>query len=165
MITEISDYTGYFALAKNTHTETGLQSYIDRFEEQALRMLFQCEYDNFIADLIDGIPQSTKWLDVYNSFYECDSCGVDYESKGVPDLIKSFVFYNYSLESNVTNTIGGTVKQRGNASEVVGSQFTRNYRVYNQFIYSYNAIMWKMKESTEVYDLYYKELDIITPFN
>jgi len=165
MFTTISDYTGYFALAKNTHTDDDLQAYIDRFEEQALRMLFQCEYDNFIADLVLDVPQSTKWLDVYNSFYECDSCGVEYESKGLLDLIKSYVFYNYSTDSNVTNTILGTVKQRGGASEVVGSQYTRNYRVYNQFVYSYNAIMWKMDDSDEVYDLYYKNLDIITPFS
>lgn len=164
MLTNISDYIGYFALAKNTHTNDDLQAYIDRFEDQALKMLLQCEYDNFIADLVDGVPQSAKWLNIYDSFYECDSCGIDYESKGLLDLIKSFVFYNYSIESNVTNTILGTVKQRGSASDVVGNQFTRNYRVYNQFVYSYNAIMWKMKESDEVYDLYYKNLDIISPF-
>ena len=165
MITKISDYIGYFALAKNQHTDDSLQAYIDRFEEQALRMLFQCEYDNFIADLVDGVPQSAKWLDVYNKFYECGYCGINYESKGLLDLIKSFVFYNYSIESNVTNTILGTVKQRGAASEVVGNQFTRNYRVYNQFVYSFNAIMWKMKDSDVVYDLYYRHLEIITPFS
>ena len=165
MITKISDYIGYFALAKNKYTDEQLQSYIDRFEEIALRSLLQCEYDAFIADLVDGVPQSAKWLDIYNSFYECSTCGFTYQSKGIPDYIKCFVFYNYSLESNVVNTIQGTVKQRGNASDVVGSQFTRNYRVYNQGVESFNGIMYKMRDSTEVYDLNFKLLDIITNFS
>ena len=165
MLTTISDYTGYFSLPKNIYTNDELQAYIDRFEEKALRMLLQCEYDNFEADLLNGLPQTQKWIDVYYPFYKCDDCGYEYESLGLIDLIKSFVFYNYSIESNTTNTILGTVKQRGLASDVVGSQFTRNYIVYNQFVHSFNGIMYEMVESTEEYDLSYKYLEIITNFS
>ena len=164
MITKISDYKGYFALAKNLYTNEHLQDYIDRFEESALRDLLQCEYDAFVADLVDGVPQSAKWLDIYNSFYECSSNGATYQSKGIPDYLKCMVFYNYSLEGNISNTITGTVKQRGSASDVVGNQFTRNYRVYNQGVRSFNGIMCKMVDSAEVYDLNFKTLNIITPF-
>ena len=93
MLTKIEDYRGYFSLAKNKHKDEDIQAYIDRFEVECLRELLQCEYDSFIVDLVDGLPQSTKWLDIYNPFYECLHCE-DISSRGILDMIKCFVQLN-----------------------------------------------------------------------
>jgi hypothetical protein len=164
MLTNSDDYIGYFRLAKNKHTEDELEAYIQRFEEEALRCLLQCEYDNFINDLVDGVPQSQKWIDLFEPFYKCDDCGNDYFSRGILDLLKCFVWYNYSLESPAKNTIQGTVRQRGSSSEPLGTQFTRNHIVYNQFVNTFNAIMYCICESDEDYDIKRKYLEIIHPF-
>ena len=158
MITKISDYNGYFKLAKNIHNTVEFQAYIDRFEEIVLRELFQCDYDEFIADLVDGVPQSPKWLDLYNKFYDCDNCN-DYFSQGIKDMLLCFVFYNYSRESYIQHTITGTVKVKGSSSESLGSQNSRDFFIYNQHVTTFNAIMRKACHSDYDYDfkLIYKE--------
>lgn len=164
MLTKIEDYRGYFSLAKNKHRDEDIQAYIDRFEVECLRELLQCEYDSFIADLVDGLPQTPKWLDIYNPFYECLHCE-DISSRGLLDMIKCFVFYRYSLESHVMNTISGNVRTKSSSSTDLWSQFSRDSIIYNQYVDTFNAIMKKMKNSDEEYDLRYKQLTIKTPFD
>jgi len=163
MITQISDYIGYFKLAKNQYTTEQLQSYIDRFEEFVLRDLLQCDYDEFIADLVDGVPTSAKWLDLYNKFYLCDECG-EFFSLGIKDMVSCYVFYNYSKDSYIQSTITGTVKLKGSASEPLASQNSKDFLVYNQYVKSYNAIMHKALTNEYEYGFDFKCKDIINQF-
>ena len=164
MITQVSDYIGYFRLAKNKHTTDELEAYIERFEMFALRDLFQCDYDEFIADLIDGVHQSPKWLDLFNSFYVCNDCK-DYCSLGLKDMLLCYVFYSYSRESYIQNTITGTVRVKGSVSEPLGSQNSRDFFVYNQHVKSFNAIMKKACDNDFEYGFKLKYKDILTQFN
>ena len=117
-------------------------------------------------DLVNGVPQDQKWLNIYDPFYECEEYCYDHFSRGILDMLTCFVWYNYSLESPNKNTIQGNVIQRGSASENLGNQYTRNHIVYNQFVKTYNAIMWKICEDDGQYnyDIDEKYIDIITPF-
>lgn len=163
MITQISDYIGYFKLSKNQYTNEQLQAYIDRFEEYVLRDLLQCDYDEFIADLVDGVPTSAKWLDLYNKFYLCDECG-EFFSLGIKDMVSCYVFYNYSKDSYIQSTITGTVKLKGSASEPLASQNSKDFIIYNQYVKSYNAIMHKALTNEYEYGFNLKCKEIINQF-
>ena len=163
MITKVSDYIGYFKLAKNKHNTDDIQAYIDRFEEIVLRELFQCDYDEFIADLVDGVPQSDKWLDLFNKFYDCDNCR-DYFSQGIKDMLLCYVFYYYSSESYVQNTITGNVKVKGSVSESLATQNSRDFRVYNQHVKTFNAIMHRACNNEYEYGFKLRHKEITTQF-
>jgi hypothetical protein len=129
-------------IATNKHTEDGLQEYIDKFEVDYLQDLLGCElYDLFVADLLNGVPQTQIYIDIYEPFCKDDNCG-RWRSEGIVKMVEKFIFWKYTRDQKVKNTNTGNIVNSNEVSREAEFSESRIYTVYNEGICSYDAIQW-----------------------
>lgn len=152
MITIPEDYIGKFALSNGMFSTSKLQIYIDRYEPRYLRELLGVElYNEFVTDLIDGLPQSPNFIKIfealaedvgsyyytYNRYYQINEI---LDSAGMYDMLQGFIYFEYSKDLKNQMTPYGNVKQNAENSEVVNTLFSTMYNRYNEGIKSYDSI-------------------------
>jgi hypothetical protein len=152
MITSISDYVGKYKLSTGMFDQAKLQEYIDRYEPRYLRELFGVDlYNQFEADLVGGVPQSPNFLKVFNPLYE--DVGTFYyhwnrtyelydqiESEGIKEMLKGFIYFEYSKDLVNEMTPYGNVRPKAENSEVANTLFSMIYTRYNEAIKSFQSI-------------------------
>lgn len=168
-----SDYKGINNITQNKYDVSYLQEYIDELEEEYLTDLLGCElYDLFIADLdLSGLPQSARFIAIYEKICEdIDSLlflnpynpfYYDYydsycyhrqnRSRGMVEMLKSFVYAEYVREQANTNSSIGLNKSKGVASDPVrldGSAIRRNF---NKGINDFWNIQYYICENSVTY--------------
>lgn len=152
MITAPDDYYGKYALSTGMFDTNKLQGYIDRYEPRYLKELFGIElYNEFESDLVGGLPQSPNFIKVfdalsedigsyfytYNHYYRVTDI---IDSEGIFEMLKGFIYFEYSKDLKNQMTPYGNVKPMSENSEVTNTLFSLIYTRYNEAIRSYDSI-------------------------
>jgi len=142
MIVNISDFTGKYQLSTGMYDTVKLQDYIDKYEKRYLIELFGANlYDEFISDLdTNNIPQSPNFLKVFNPFYENLTFRQLIISEGIKEMLKGFIYFEYSKDLINQMTPYGNVRPISENSEPVSTLYSMIYARYNEAIKSYKAI-------------------------
>lgn len=142
MFLTVQDFTGKYQLSTGMYDVAKLQDYIDKYEKRYLIELFGAKlYDEFISDLdVSNVPQSPNFLMVYNPFYENVTLRQLIISEGIIEMLKGFVYFEYSKDLINQMTPYGNVRPISENSEPVSTLYSMIYARYNEAIKSYRAI-------------------------
>ena len=142
MFLTVNDFTGKYQLSTGMYDVTKLQDYIDKYEKRYLIELFGANlYDEFMSDLdIQNVPQSPNFLKVFNPFYENVTLRQLIISEGIKEMLKGFVYFEYSKDLINQMTPYGNVRPISENSEPVSTLYSMIYARYNEAIKSYKAI-------------------------
>jgi hypothetical protein len=179
MPTAADYFTGYFRISQDVQTNAMLQSYIDKYEKKYLVDLLGYDlYVLFIADFDNGLPQSTRFLTIYNELnyeiaggnrsywipynlpYTMDNCSpkeVPYQeptlSEGISKMLKGFVFYHYVNEMSLSVSPTGVVENRNeNSDKAIANRTTGLIEdKYNESIKSYKVIQRYINDNLTTY--------------
>ena len=150
LIVDTTDFSsGKYKVSQSIHTDLAL--YIARYEKQMLVELLGAELATlYIADLTNKVPVTAKYLSLHNAFFEDDGDKIR-SSSGVKDMLLGFIWFEYTRDLVVKNTINGLTKNLSEASE--GIQFTENviYQFYNEAVRTHNTIQWYIDEHATDY--------------
>ena len=86
------------------------------------QLLGKTLYDLFVADLVNKVPVTARFLDLYNPFdIDDDNCLI--HSDGMKEMIMGFIQFFYAREAKVVNTQhGNVVNNQENADRAVGAE-------------------------------------------
>jgi len=149
-----SDFTGDIEVARDQFTEEKLQKYIDKYEVCYLQDLLGAElYEDFKKDfeLIGSEPTGDKFKKIWESF-AIDHSGFVMKSQGIKAMLGLFIYFEFTRDQPIKNTIAGNKKNKGANSE--GARFidTNIYTNYNQGIATYKTIQWCICYNPDDYD-------------
>ena len=132
---------GKYELHSGMYEQTKIDSYIDKYEKQYLIKLLGVElYKLFIADLVAGVPQTTKYLDLYNPFeYDDATCWITI-SEGMVDMVKGFIYFQYLKDQTNQVAVSGNIRPLGENSENVSTLNSMIYTRYNESVKTFKAI-------------------------
>ena len=83
------------------------QNYLDKYEKYFLVHLLGADlYALFIADLVAGVPQTARFLDIYNPF-EIDDGGCVRYSEGMKSAVMQYVYFYAVRDLSVKKTNTG----------------------------------------------------------
>jgi hypothetical protein len=140
-IIQISDFQGteYFLPAQK---KGNYQTYLDKYEKKYLVDLLGAElYGLFIADLVGGVPVTSRFLDIYNPFELDDSCSVR-KSEGMKLAVIQYVYFYAVRDLNPKKTPTGVVM---NSNENSGDPVYGGYNIveaYNESVSNAHEIQW-----------------------
>ena len=142
MFLTVQDFTGKYQLSTGMYDVTKLQDYIDKYEKRYLIELFGAKlYDEFISDLdVANVPESPNFLKVFDPFYENITLRQLIISEGILEMLKGFVYFEYSKDLINQMTPYGNVRPISENSEPVSTLYSMIYARYNEAIKSYRAI-------------------------
>jgi len=152
MILSIQDFVGKYALHTGMYDVNKLQDYIDIYEPRYLKNLLGIDlYNQFQSDLLNNVPQSPNFIKIFNEFSEdlgynfYTNYGVGYssnqlDSEGILQMLKGFIYFEYSKDLVNQMTPYGNVKPLSENSEVANTGFSMIYTRYNEAIRSYRSI-------------------------
>jgi hypothetical protein len=150
-ITPIDFEDGPYCIATNKHTTSQLQSYIDEWEVKYLEDMLGCAlYTLFAADLNSGVPQSQRFIDIFNPFCIDDDCG-QRRSEGIKTMIEKFVFWKYVRDQKVSNTNTGNIVNSNEVSRETSFSESKLYQIYNEAIKTYCNIQWYICDNSNLY--------------
>ena len=130
---------------------SNIQPWIDKYEKQYLIELLGCElYDLFIADLVDGVPQTQRFIDIYNEFcIDDDSCVR--RSEGMKEMVKQLVYFYIMRDLPVRKTQTGVYF---NNNEVSNGPTYSNFNLiegFNDGVRNYHEIQWYIDDNLSTY--------------
>lgn len=156
-----SDFNkGEIRIATSTATQVDLNIFIDTAEVEVLQELFGLDlYTLFIADLVAGVPQTQRFIDVFDAFYDDTDavagwcCGSS-RSEGIKKMLMRFIYFEFTREQHIQNTSTGPIKpDRNNAISATGPEIGLITK-YNKGVGSYQAIARKMILDSTTYPEY-----------
>lgn len=156
-----SDFTGYHKVSTNNFTQTELTAYITKYELRYLQDLLGYDLSVlFIADLTGGTtppPLSAIYLNIYNSLtYDYESGGSNkiIRSEGIKEMLKGFIFWEYTRNQPIENTLVGNVENVNENSVLVNSWKAGINDKYNRAIDTYKAIQLYIEDNSTLYPDY-----------
>jgi hypothetical protein len=118
-----------------------LTEYINRYEPQYLRQLFGVElYNEFVSDLNANVPKSPNFKLVFDPLYVDENLYYMIESRGILDMLKGFIYFEYAKDLMNQMTPYGNVQQTAENSVVVNTLQTMMFARYNESISTYQSI-------------------------
>jgi len=134
-----SDFTDKFEIHQGMYDTQKLTDYIDRYEEIYLNELLGINlFNDFKADLVNGVPQNASYVFIFNPFkYETDIRLII--SRGMKDMLIGFIYFEFMKDKVAQNTSVGMTKPRNENSGVV-SAHNPIYLRYNESVKTYKAI-------------------------
>jgi hypothetical protein len=146
-ILTINDFEdGRYILAISPDQEADLQIYIDYVENYYLKRMFGVELEVlFQADLIAGVPQTARFIAVFDSFDHQDTNGgFIYSSEGVKEMLKGLAYFYYLRDLNNKVATTGTIKTKSANSENISANWLSVQSRYNEAVDTYKAIQYYM---------------------
>ena len=136
------DFTGKHELHTGLYDQSKLQDYIDRYEKKYLIEMFGATlFDDFIADLdVNNVPQSPNFIQIFGDFHLNVSLHELLISEGVLEMLKGFIYFEYSKDQMNQQTPFGNVTQLSENSKKVTTLNSMIYTRYNEAVKTYNAI-------------------------
>jgi hypothetical protein len=137
-----ADFTNKYELHTGIYDVAKLQSYIDIYEGRYLRQLFgSVLYTEFISDLdANNEPNSPNFKYIFFPFYEDVTLYQMLDSAGIIEMLKGFIYFEYSKDLLNQMTPYGNVRPKAENSSVVNTLQTMIYARYNEAITTYRAI-------------------------
>lgn len=142
-LVELKDFKGEFSIVANAYTEEDHQVYLDKYERIYLIRLLGAElYKLLIADLnTSGVPQSTRFLNIYNPFEIDKNCQV-WVSEGLKQMIIAFVSYHIIRDSDYLKTLAGNTSNVSDNSEKISQVKAKVWEYFNKGVDTVWAIQW-----------------------
>ena len=152
-IVQLSDFeTGLYEINFNSFQEKNLQWYIDKYEKHYLLLLLGIdEYDNFINDLVSGVPQTAKYITIFDplEFYTNDE--VLKLSSGIKEMLLGFIYFHYVRDTNNVQTTVGAKRKRGENSDNISLKTLNIQKRYNDSVETYMNIGYYMDINDSTY--------------
>jgi hypothetical protein len=153
MILSTSDFTGFYELSVSIYDTPRLQDAIDRYERYYLvRLLGLTMANDFIADLVDGVPVDPDYLTIFNALEYQDETNL-FLSQGIKDILKACVFYHYISEKAVNDSQSGVHKTESEIGRVVA--FDNTHRAaeirFNGMLPSWETVQKFCIEHASIY--------------
>lgn len=170
MFLATTDFTGFYQVSNgNAYQDDKINTYIADAQPKFLRDLLGCTlYDLFIADLVNDVPQTQRFIDIFDAFCTDDgnTNGTQYKSDGIKAMLKGFTYYNIVRDSDFFNTISGNVKNTfSNSLSVTDFEAGTNER-YNVALGTYQVIQWYICDNASVYPEYNgMDKEVVTMFS
>ena len=155
MFLTLDDFNqGKYELGRGSYDVTRMQDYINKYETQYLTEMLGADlYAEFKADVIagSGYPTEARFQVIL------DALSVDFNghilfSNGIVEMLKGFIYYEYTKDQIVAMTNIGNVRPIGENSEVASSLYTQIYNRYNEGIRTYKAIQCYIMHNSGDYD-------------
>lgn len=138
-----SNFTGKYELHTGMYDVTKLQAYIDKYEGRYLRQLFGVTmYNAFMSDIDQqsNAPKSPNFQYIFNPFSEDVTLYSMLDSDGILEMLKGFIFFEYSKDLLNQMTPYGNVRQRAENSTAILALQSQMYNRYNEAIRTFRAI-------------------------
>lgn len=149
ILLELSDFNGFYTLAKSIDSDPILQSYIDRFEESFIKRILGVELGQLFIDDVQGVDSDSASIEprfqaLIDAFIKQDGCGTIYESKGMKDLLAGLVYSEYIVDTQVKHTQSGATLNQSEVSNTASPYEAANFgeQKWNQSLLSIQAIQW-----------------------
>jgi len=146
---------GSFKISQNCFSEKDIQEAIDRYESLYLCQLLGDELKAlFLADFLGGVPQTQRFIDIWDAFCNTDDCGGQIHiSESMKLMLKGVIYFHYNTEEIYKATPVGTISQdQQNASTAMANQSFRNAEIrYNDAVRTYKAIQWFILDNSAIY--------------
>ena len=128
-----ADFTGKYELHTGMYDNAKLQTYINKYEARYLRELLGIDlYNEFISDLnSSNAPKSPNFIKIFQPLYEDVTMYSMLESDGMLEMLKGFIYFEYSKDQMMQQTTFGGVQQKAENSKVLNSLQTLIYNRYN----------------------------------
>ena len=140
-IIKVTDFAqGKYVIPTNPMQTTDLQTYIDDAQRSFLvQLLGVTLYDLFIADLVNNVPQSARFIKIFDPFTD-QTKDVLTISDGMKEMLKGFVYYIYLRDLVNRATTTGLTKTLSENTENVSSVWFDLNRRYNEAVETYKVI-------------------------
>lgn len=169
-----SDFaTGKYRISMTTDTQTSVTSYITKYEKRYLQNLLGIElYNLFMASLVSNVPTGV-YLTIYNEFAEDnDNSGFTFQrldgtilesveggskagpivrSEGIKEMLKGFIFFEFTRDQGVKNTPNGNVQAENENAIFVSQNEAFIKGRYNEAVDTYQAIQWYIGQHLDDY--------------
>ncbi len=135
---------GRYRIPLDPEQENDLNDTIQTVEDEILPQLFGVElYNLFIADLVAGVPQSARFVTIFEPFND-QTNGCITQSQGMKVMLKGYTYYDYVRDTNGAVTTNGTKNTISeNSTDMNGIQYDLTSR-YNDGVRNYKAIQTYM---------------------
>jgi hypothetical protein len=153
IIVQISDFTGFWAIATSNKTEDNLQEMIDLQERMYIDKLLGKELaDLFVEDLEDGVPQDEIFTAIFEPF--TDNCG-NY-SRGIKDILKGLIYHDYVSPNQSFHSQSGIGINEVDTTAVQSFEnAARNGEIrWNDAIESYEVVQKYITDNLSTYPTY-----------
>lgn len=130
---------GKYSISQEAKTKEALDDCISIYEAQYLMKLLGKElYDLFVADLVDRVPQTAKYVTIYNSFTdEINGCVVS--SFGMKRMIKALIYSHFVNDQSISNSPTGNIELINETSTIPNNQLLSSI-AYNEAVRNWDAI-------------------------
>lgn len=147
-ILNISDFDqGKSKIAYNTYQQSDLQEYIDRYEKQYLiELLGVVEYKALIADLVNGVPVTQKFIDIFNPIAE-EIHDENVNTRGIKEMLEGFIFFHYVRDNMVTQTTGGSKRTESDNSQNISWTSALIQSRFNDSVDDYRGIQYYIENN------------------
>lgn len=149
MIITTSDFTGEYQVPQTRYSDLDL--YINKYTKLYLEQMLGVElYKEFDADLDNGIPQTERFEVIFNSLsYDKDNCV--YQSEGIKQMLVEFVYYHFTVESQLYNTSTGTMSTDSELSKP--KPYANNIiSAYNKAVSNSRVIQYYILDNKDDYE-------------
>lgn len=170
MFITTADFVEDYQISLDDFREDRLTKYISVWESKYLQDLLGVElYDLFVASIVASLPTGI-YLTIYNALAFDDTHGGVYtggilsggmeisnkivRSEGIKEMLKGFIFYEYTRDQPVFNTVTGNVQNVNENSINLNAVKAGICEKYNKAIVSYNAIQVYIKDHLSHYSTF-----------
>lgn len=156
-IVQTTDFVGKYAITQNTFNESDLQSFIDKYEILYLYDLLGVTLGNALyANIAPSTflpPVTAIYATLFNPIYSDENtiCSNQIRSNGIKEMLIGFIYWEYTKQQAVNNTITGNVIQQNEVSNGADWNTSEIYNIYNVAVKSYNAIQSYIRKNSTVY--------------
>lgn len=106
-IVKYNSFVGRYNISQNTQIKTDLEDFISEFEPIILEALLGAYLYNLLkADLIEGVPQTQKYIDLVNGVTYTDENDIILNYKGIKRMLIQLLFVDWTLQSYYNSNIG-----------------------------------------------------------
>lgn len=179
-ITATDFNSGKYRISQNPEDIASLNLYITKYEKQYLvNLLGATLYGLFVADLTAGVlpfqtaiynnlyqPFDEDNLNSSNIFYPVGSFEPDFEdaidsnfgqivtSEGIKEMLKGFLFFEFTRDQPFENTPTGNVEQQIENGVKVKALQAGIKEKFNEAVRTYQAIQWYINQNSSSYPDY-----------
>lgn len=144
-----TDFTGKYALSQSIQDK--ITSFISEYEVKYLSELLGAElYKLFAADVSSFVPQTAKYLTLYNPINEDYNGNVMY-SQGMKKMLLGFIWFEYVSQTKYKHTGTGVVVDSNEISRDADNSELFMYDMYNSSIDTYKTIQWYIMQHSSDY--------------
>jgi len=146
-----SDFeNGRIRISQTSESKEDLDNFIAAYEAMYINHLLGITMaTDFINDLVDRVPQSEKYLEIYNPFTK-EIGDHMFTSLGMKEMIKGFIYVDFIAMQPIQNTPLGNVKNIAEVSEGIDNRIPSAV-VYNQSVKTSDAIQYYIEDNSDTY--------------